>query len=219
MVALAALWRPEVAGLAALWSGSGKMVEAVCMGIRLRPVRRSTPVLLLCAAALSAALLSGAALALPTEGQVAPNARVEDVDGRELQIKTLRGRPILIVYEDKDSNTQNQALKDALAKLAKGDGRYRRTLATVAVADVSAYDFWPVKGFAKDAIRDASKRAGTTIYCDWDGTFRAAYRLRQGISSVVLVGKNGQVLFAAEGTLKREQQTRVLDLLRKELAG
>jgi predicted transcriptional regulator len=189
------------------------------MGIRLRPTRRSIPGLLLRAAALSAALMSGAALALPAEGQVAPNARVEDADGRELQVKTLRGKPILIVYEDKDTKAQNQAFKDALARLAKGDDRYRRTLAAVAIADVSAYDFWPVKGFVKDAIRDESKKAGTTIYCDWDGTFRATYRLRQGISNVILVGKNGQVLFAAEGALKREQQTRVLDLLRKEVEG
>lgn len=189
------------------------------MGIHLRLTRRSTPALLLCAAALSAALLSGAALALPAEGQVAPNARVEDADGRELQIKTLRGRPILIMYEDKDSKAQNQAFKDALARLAKGDARYRRTLAAVAVADVSAYDFWPVKGFVKDAIRDESKRLGTTIYCDWDGAFRATYRLRSGISNVILVGKSGQVLFAAEGALSREQLTRALALLRKEVEG
>ncbi|MGK3997150.1 YtfJ family protein [Sorangium sp. So ce1024] len=183
--------------------------------------RRRWPARLLSAAsaaALSLALISGAALALPSEGDRAPNARVEDADGRELQLKTLRGKPILIVYEDKDSATQNQAFKDALAKLAKGD-RYRRTIALAAVADVSSYDFWPVKGFVKDAIREESRKVGATIYCDWDGTFREAYRLRRGISNVILVGKNGQVLFAAEGKLKPEAQRRVLDLLRKEVEG
>lgn len=183
--------------------------------------RRPWPARLLSAAsaaALSLALISGAALALPSEGASAPNARVEDADGRVLQLKTLRGKPILIVYEDKDSATQNQAFKDALAKLAKGD-RYRRTIALAAVADVSSYDFWPVKGFVKDAIREESRKVGATIYCDWDGTFREAYRLRRGISNIILVGKNGQVLFAAEGKLKPEAQRRVLDLLRKEVEG
>ncbi|XXX78061.1 YtfJ family protein [Sorangium sp. So ce134] len=170
------------------------------------------------AAALSLALISGAALALPPVGGRAPNARVEDADGRELQLKALRGKPILIVYEDKDSATQNQAFKDALAKLAKGD-RYRRTIALAAVADVSSYDFWPVKGFVKDAIREESRKVGATIYCDWDGTFREAYRLRRGISNVILVGKNGQVLFAAEGKLKPEAQSSLLDMLRKEVEG
>ncbi|KYF66151.1 hypothetical protein BE11_27030 [Sorangium cellulosum] len=170
------------------------------------------------AAALSVALISGAALALPSEGDRAPNARLEDADGRELQLKALRGKPILIVYEDKDSATQNQSFKDALAKLAKGD-RYRKTIALAAVADVSSYDFWPVKGFVKDAIREESRKVGATIYCDWDGAFRQAYRLRRGISNVILVGKNGQVLFAAEGKLKPEAQSRVLELLRKEVEG
>ncbi|WP_433933285.1 YtfJ family protein [Sorangium cellulosum] len=183
--------------------------------------RRSWPARLLSAAsaaALSVALISGAALALPSEGDRAPNARLEDADGRELQLKTLRGKPILIVYEDKDSATQNQAFKDALAKLAKGD-RYRKTIALAAVADVSSYDFWPVKGFVKDAIREESRKVGATIYCDWDGAFRQAYRLRRGISNIILVGKNGQVLFAAEGKLKPEAQSRVLELLRKEVEG
>ncbi|WP_438027056.1 YtfJ family protein [Sorangium sp. So ce233] len=183
--------------------------------------RRSWPARLLSAAsaaALSLALISGAALALPSEGDRAPNARLEDADGRELQLKTLRGKPILIVYEDKDSATQNQAFKDALAKLAKGD-RYRRSIALAAVADVSSYDFWPVKGFVKDAIREESRKVGATIYCDWDGAFRQAYRLRRGISNVILVGKNGQVLFAAEGKLKPEAQSRLLELLRKEVEG
>ncbi len=182
---------------------------------RPRPARLSSAA---SAAALAVALVSGAALALPTVGDRAPDARVEDADGRELQLKALRGKPILIVYEDKDSTTQNQALKDALAKLAKGD-RYKRSIAVTAIADVSSYDFWPAKGFVKDAIRDESRKVGATIYCDWDGTFREAYRLRRGISNVILVGKNGQVLFAAEGKLKPEAQTRVLDLLRKEVDG
>ncbi|WP_437999206.1 YtfJ family protein [Sorangium sp. So ce185] len=170
------------------------------------------------AAALALALIAGAALALPPVGDRAPNARVEDADGRELQLKALWGKPVLIMYEDKDSATQNQALKDAVAKLAKGD-RYRRAIAVAAVADVSSYDFWPAKGFVKDAIREESRKVGATIYCDWDGTFREAYRLRRGISNVILVGKNGQVLFAAEGKLKPEAQAKLLDLLRKEVEG
>ncbi|AUX39446.1 hypothetical protein SOCE26_008380 [Sorangium cellulosum] len=170
------------------------------------------------AAALSVALVSGAALALPSEGDRAPNARVEDADGRELQLKALRGKPVLIVYEDKDSAMQNKPLKDALGKLAKG-GNYRRAIALAAIADVSSYDFWPVKGFVKDAIREESRKFGTTIYCDWDGTFRSTYRLRRGVSNVILVDKDGRVLFAAEGALKTEAQQRLLDLLRKQVDG
>jgi hypothetical protein len=169
---------------------------------------------------LAVALLASvpAATALPARGSKAPNAKVEDADGRVLWMKSLKGKPILVVYEDKDSATQNQPLKNDLARLAKGD-KYKSVVALAAIADVSSYDFWPVKGFVKDAIREESKKVGTTIYCDWDATFRAAYKLKEGTSSVVLVGRSGEILFAAEGALSADARKRLLDLLRSEVEG
>jgi predicted transcriptional regulator len=173
----------------------------------------------LCALSFMVSVLAAtSAFALPKEGDTAPNARVEDADGRSMELKAWKGKPILIVYEDKDSTQQNQALKDDLAKLAKGD-RYKSRVALAAVADVSSYDFWPVKGFVKDAIREESKKQKTTIYCDWSGSFRATYRLRRGTSNVVLVGKDGRVLFAAEGTVSGPQRKRLIKLLREQLEG
>jgi hypothetical protein len=172
----------------------------------------------LCSAAIGLAVAVGSpeSLALPKEGALAPNARLENADGGAREIKGWKGKPILIVYEDKDSATQNKTLKDELAKLAKGD-RYKATVALAAVADVSSYDFWPVKGFVKDAIRDESKKAGTTIYCDWTGAFREAYQIKRGSSSVILVGKEGRVLFAAQGPVSSADRTRLLGLLRAQL--
>jgi predicted transcriptional regulator len=159
---------------------------------------------------------SSPALALPTEGGAAPNALIEDVGGRALELKAFKGKTILIVYEDKDSVTQNQALKDVLSQLAKGD-RYKSTVAIAAIADVSAYDYWPLKGFVKDAIRDESRKQGTTIYCDWNGSFRGAYQLRRGLSSIILVGRDGHVLFASEGPVSADQRKRLLELLKAQV--
>jgi hypothetical protein len=168
---------------------------------------------------LAAALLLGAsATALPSRGSQAPNAKIEDADGRVLWMKALKGKPILVVYEDKDSATQNQPLKNDLSKLAKGD-KYKSAVALAAIADVSSYDFWPVKGFVKDAIREESKKVGTTIYCDWDASFRNAYKLKEGTSSVVLVGRSGEILFAGEGALSTDARKRLLDLLKTEIEG
>jgi len=167
---------------------------------------------------LTALTLASSALALPNEGDAAPNARVEDADGHAVELKQFKGKPILIVYEDKESAEQNQELKKDLSKLAKGD-RYKSRVALAAVADVSSYDFWPVKGFVKDAIREESRKQGTTIYCDWNGTFRSRYKLRRGVSSVVLVGKDGHVLFAGEGKLSAEQRKRLIGMLRDQVEG
>ncbi len=161
-------------------------------------------------------LLGTSAHAVPKEGASAPNAKLEDADGRVAELKSFAGRPILIVYEDRDSAKQNETLKSELASLASGD-QYKAKIALAAVADVSSYDFWPAKGFVKDAIRDESKKQGTTIYCDWTGAFRNAYQLRRGVSNVVLVGKDGRVLFAAEGTVRAADRKRLLALLREQV--
>lgn len=170
--------------------------------------------------ALTASSLLGSATAeaVPREGEPAPNATIEDADGRVSELKAFHGKPILIVYEDRDSATQNQSLKADLAKLARGDG-YRARIALAAVADVSSWDFFPAKGLVKDAIRDESRKQGTTIYCDWTGAFRSAFRLRRGVSNVVLVSKDGRVLFTAEGSVPAEQRRRLVSLLREQLDG
>lgn len=158
------------------------------------------------------------ALALPIVGDPVASAKLEDADGRAIDLGSFRGKPILIVYEDRDSAKQNDALKKDLARLAAGD-KYKTSVALAAVANVSAFDFWPIKGIVKDAIRKESKKQGTTIFCDWSGAFRKALRMRDRASSVVLVGRDGNVLFAADGSISIEARQRLIDLLRKEVEG
>jgi predicted transcriptional regulator len=170
------------------------------------------------AAALATALIPTSTFALVKEGASAPNAKVEDADGKVLQMQSLKGKPILIVYEDRDSSKQNQPLKDDLAKLASGD-KYKKTIALAAIADVSSYDWWPAKGFVKDAIKEESKKQKTTIYCDWDGGFRKAYGIKKGVSNIILVGRDGQVLFAVEGAMSADSRKRLVSLLGEQVNG
>src|SRR4051812_45299494 len=95
-------------------------------------------------AAIGATTLLGAspAQAIPRDGDTAPNARIEDADGRVQELRSFRGKPTLIFYEDRDSAKQNAAFKADLAKLGRGD-RYLSKVALAAVADLSAYNFWP----------------------------------------------------------------------------
>ena len=166
----------------------------------------------------SAAFTSASAVALPKLGEAGGNASMEDADGRRTSVNAFRGKPILIVYEDKDSATVNQAMKDDLAKLAKGD-RYKDAVALLPLADVSSYNFWPVKGFVKDAIREESQKVGATIYCDWDGSFRSAFDIRVGSSSIILIGKSGTVRFAQGGALSAAQREELIGLLKEEVEG
>jgi hypothetical protein len=158
------------------------------------------------------------AQALAVVGSLRPAAQTVDADGRLLDLRAINGKPILVLYEDKASAKMNDAFKAELSHLAKGD-RYRNAVALVPVADVQSYDFWPARGFVKDAIRGESKKMGATIYCDFDGAFQRAAGFKRGTSSVMLVGRDARVLFAAEGTLTKAERERVITLLKAEVDG
>ena len=171
---------------------------------------------LLATLALAALLVVAPAAALVQPGELRPAARVADADDHALDLRAINGKPTLILYEDQASSKLNEAFKADLAKLARGD-RYRQAVALVPVADLQSYDFWPARGFVRDAIRSESAKVGTTIYCDWDGSFQRAVGFRRGTSSVVLIGRDARVRFAAEGQLSRADRERVIALLRSEI--
>lgn len=170
------------------------------------------------AAALSVAALSTAAsaAALPHVGAPRPNVVLVDAWDRQLQLGSLDGTPTLVVYEDQGSSKVNDGLKRELSRLARG-GAYRSQIAVVAVADVSGYDYWPVRGFVKDAIRDESRKQGIPIYCDWSADFRRTLSLNRHASNVVLYGRDGTVLYARAGRLTDAEQRELLTLLRQQL--
>lgn len=158
---------------------------------------------------------SGAALALPSVGQEVRRVAVEDPDGRVMDLSFPRTKPTLLLYEDKKSANQNQALKDELKQLAaKAEAKQ---IQFVAIADTSDYRGWPLRGFAERSVRKKSAETGQRIYCDWEGSFRKAYGLRRGVSSVVLVGADGRVQYAAEGKLDPPARSKLFALLWKQV--
>lgn len=163
-------------------------------------------------------LLSTDAHALPKVGETPPDVVLEDAWDRQVAMAKLGAKPVLVVYEDEASSKQNKELKEALAELAKGD-KYRKRVALLAVADLDGYDYWPVRGFVKDAIRDESRKQQLAILCDWRGKFRKALGLTKGSSNVVLYGKDGKVLFSHAGPLSPEQRATLIASLRKQVDG
>jgi len=163
------------------------------------------------------ALPSATALAVLSEQAVAPNAKVEDSEGKAVEIKSLKGKPIVIVYDDRTSAPKSESFRRDLVKLLKS-GPYASKVSLLLVADVSPYDFWPARGSVKDAVREETKKQGTTVYCDWTGGMRTAYKLKNEITSVVMVGKDGRVAFAKEGVPAASDQKRLVEALNAAVA-
>ncbi|HQY63347.1 MAG: hypothetical protein IPQ09_02860 [Myxococcales bacterium] len=185
-----------------------------------RPTRRPlTTLALATAAALALALAVAApAAALPSAGAARPAVQLVDGWDRPFVLPRAHGKPVLVVYEDKDSAQQNQAFKDELAKLGKGD-RYKQSVTLVAIADLQGYDYWPVRGFVKDAIQSESNKFGTPIYCDWSGAARNSLRLKKGVSSVLLYDREGKLVFSHEGPMPAAKRQAAIELLRDAVAG
>jgi hypothetical protein len=164
---------------------------------------------------------AGPAAALPRIGApaLALDARIQDVDGRVLRLRSFAGKPTLIIHEDKHSAQQNHVLKDELIRLAQENRWARDSFQFVGIADVSEYDYWPVRAIAARRVRERAQAVGAPIYPDFKGIVRKALGLHRGQSSIVLVGKDGRVRFAAEGRLRDDQRAQLFEMLREELRG
>ena len=154
----------------------------------------------------------GTAFALPTKGAEAVAVCVQDPEGRPFDLQDLRGKRVVLLYEDRGSSTMNEDVKLALLEHSKNLGRDAGVVG-IAVADVSAYNHWPVKGMAKRAVRAKAKKLGLPIYCDWNGDFRERLDLRRRTSNLVVLEADGRVLFAAAGKLSEEQKREVFELV------
>jgi hypothetical protein len=160
---------------------------------------------------------SGTSRALPQIGGQAPALQLSPVDGEPTSLDSALGRPTLIVYESRATRSQNWPFKKKLKDLVQATASYRDDVVLFAIADVEGYDFWPVRGFAADAVRSEAKRIGWPIYCDWKGDLRKALDIDRDRSTVILLDRRGKVLFASEGPLPEEQQKHILELLREQL--
>ncbi len=191
----------------ALTTSSGIVRDMSSAPYRFSSLFRSTASSLILSAIL--VTMSSDTHALPSPGTVAPSAQVAAIDGQSLNLAALRGKVALIFYEDKDSVSQNRALKDALGRARKSPG-HKANATIVAVADVSGYDWWPARGFVEKALREEGKKAGHRIYCDWSGKFRSALQLQQRASNVMLLDPDGKIVLAHAGPVPDSTRDRIL---------
>ncbi len=143
------------------------------------------------------------AWALPTAGAALPLVQVDNVAAGRLR-PLPDARPVLVMYEDKDAQHQNDRARKVLGHI-NDRAENRARFEFVAVADVAAWNWWPAKRYVLDDLKQIATRENTTLFADWTGALRKAWGLKVHKSTVVLAGSDGKVLFAAEGTLSDAQ--------------
>lgn len=136
---------------------------------------------------------------------VAPNFALEGTSGATRQLRDYAGRAVILIYEDRASNMQNDELKRELANRARAQD-LTRDVAVVPVANLAGYNFWPARGFARDAVIDIARQQALEILIDWEGSMAGAYRFRPSTSYVMVLDRAGRVRFRHAGTLSAQRR-------------
>ena len=128
-------------------------------------------------------------------GSPAPSFRVESGEGEELTLDKIKGKVTVIFYENKDVVGANKLLKDELNKLYREQtDASKEILVRLPIVDCSNAVV-PFRGLWKRGLSEHSRKEGMTIYCDWDGKMFSDYRMKDGVSNVVILDKNGRIRF------------------------
>lgn len=80
---------------------------------------------------------------------------------------------------------------------------------------MSAHDFWPARGFVKDAIKEEEQKSGTSISLDWSGSFGTPFAFQTGASNIVLLGSGNRVKLARTGVVPRPVREAILQELKR----
>lgn len=146
-------------------------------------------------------------------GSAAPFFRVESGDGKELTLDMIKGKVTAIFYENKDIVDANKILKDELNKLYfEQTDDLKDVLVRLPIIDCSEA-VWPFLGIWKRRLREYSKKEGVTIYCDWNGKMSSEYKMKAGVSNVVIIDKNRRIRFFTSGDVTAEEINDLKQLL------
>lgn len=159
---------------------------------------------------------AGAVVAAPAP-PLAPEFALEGTSGQTRRLRDYRGRVVILIYEDRDSNQQNDALKRELADRARAQD-LTRDVAVVPVANLSSYSFWPASGFARDAVVDIARQQNMEILIDWSNAMSGAYRFRPATSYVMVLSREGRVLFRYAGPLPSRERMRFFSVIGDAMA-
>jgi hypothetical protein len=153
----------------------------------------------------------------PPIGRPAPWFALEASSGAIRTLWSYHGQVLLLMYEDRDSQEDNQALKAEVGRRIAAE-RLAGQLVVVPVADVRRYDYWPARKIVRKAVAEQARALGTEILLDWKGDVLRRYGFRSPGSNVALIGHDGPLLYLQSGPLVAWERRRFHEALTAGLA-
>lgn len=149
-------------------------------------------------------------------GREAPPFQVESGDGKVLQLKMLRGKVVVLFYEDKDAIVKSRPLKTILNAFYKEQKKEeQQMILRIPIINCSSA-VWPFTGIWKSRLVENSKRVGMTVYGDWDGKMVTSYGMKGDDTNLLILDKKGIIRYFQSGVGNGETAT-ILKKLLKDL--
>jgi hypothetical protein len=142
-----------------------------------------------------------------------PHFSVTTADGQLLTDAHVSGRRVLLWYEGPDTVELNNAAKAELTQTVAALPVAQKPF-MLAAGDLSGFDYWPARSFAKRKLRHYEAFFGHPIYADWTGAMRAAFGLPKDVSNLLLIAADGTIVFQGSGKISDRELQRVITVLR-----
>lgn len=148
----------------------------------------------------------------PPATPAAPDATLRNTADEPVLVSQFRGKPSVLLYEDRHSTEVNRSFKTALR--AREQGPHGADVQVLAVANLSGLNFFPIRGFALHGVREAERKAQHPLLVDWENALtRPPWSLPPNGSTVVVLSPTGDVVFTQSGALDAQAQEQVFALL------
>ncbi len=141
---------------------------------------------------------------------------LEETSGVTRTMREVRGRVVLVFYEDREHARDNMNLKLRLQRFVIDNALSDETR-TYAIANVAGVDGIS-RDLARVAIRAIASHHGLQLLLDWEGAMqRAPFDFAGEAPTVALFDREGRLRHRASGTLTASDESEVFRVLRRLL--
>lgn len=148
-------------------------------------------------------------------GEPAPYFQVKSGDNQYLTSDMVKGKVVVLFYENKDVTKKNKELKNQLQKFYKdaAPDLQQEVVRLVVINCTSAFaltlPIW------KSKLREGSRKEGLTIYGDWDGNMLNSYQMSGEDSNFLIIDRQGVIRYATTGLVSADRIPGIKELLRQ----
>lgn len=141
---------------------------------------------------------------------------IEETSGVTRNLRDLRGRVVILWYEDREHTDTNYALKLELHEYIV-DNHLTGDITTYGVANVAGVD-GVIRDLARTAIRGMAQQYGIQILLDWEGLLtHAPFSCAEHDANFMLVDRQGRIRYRHVGEMMGANRTEMYRVLRRLL--